>query len=245
MPPFAADDGGYARLLEESERKDVFMATLAHELRNMISPLSCALEILDVGRMDPESMDRALPVARRQVDHMCHLIEDLLDLGRMVKGDIYLNREVLSLRKVAEETVEACAPLFASQSLAAQLGDDPLPVLGDSLRLTQVITNLLHNAAKFTPAGGHIRLTASRCGDSAVLRIHDDGVGIAPDQLEGVFSMFSQETQDARMRQQGLGIGLALVRKLVNLHGGQVTAESEGAGCGSTFTVSLPLARVA
>lgn len=238
-------EAGFARLMEESVRKDVFMATVAHELRNLISPLSCALELLELGCMDPKSVQRVLPVARRQVHHMSHLIDDLLDIARMLKDDVMLEAAPTSLRQVALDTVEACSPLFSSQLLNADLGSDELTVMGDPLRLTQVLTNLLHNAAKFTPAGGRVDVHASRVGEHAVLRVSDTGIGMDPEQLESIFDLFAQETQDPRLRQDGLGIGLALVRKLVQLHGGTVEATSGGCGCGSTFTVRLPILRSA
>ena len=240
--PCAMRPTGYARLLEESMRKDVFLATLAHELRNMISPLRCALAVLEQGRLDSHSARRALPVAQRQVHHMSHLVDDLLDVGRMIKGEVSMCASVVSLRRLAEETLEACAPLLTGQTLSADLGDDELRGAGDPVRLAQVLTNLLHNAAKFTPGSGTIRVEASRVDAWAVLCVSDNGIGIAPGQLDSIFSMFSQEGRAREQRDEGLGIGLALVRKLVELHGGSVDCASDGPGLGATFTIRLPLA---
>jgi signal transduction histidine kinase len=236
---------GYARLVKENARKDVALVTLAHELRNMISPLSCALEALDRGRLDTRLMNQALPVAQRQVHHMRHLIDDLLVAGRVREADIVLSHQVISLRSVVLEALQACEPLMSAQVLGADLGHDELLVVGDAVRLSQVVTNLLHNAAKYTPAGGAIRVQMSRDEGAAVLCVSDSGIGVAPEQLEAIFALFARGGKEAQTCAEGLGIGLALVRRIVELHDGEVEAASDGVGLGASFTVRLPLARVA
>jgi signal transduction histidine kinase len=235
------------RAARASDRKDVFIATVAHELRNMMAPLDAALEVIDRGRRDEMLLDRALPVARRQVRHLSLLVEDLLDIGRIVNDQVLLERKPLSLRQLAEETAAACDPMFGErgQSLVLDLGGSPAWIRGDALRWTQVLTNLLHNAAKFTPAGGSVTLSLRPRPGTAwcELRVADTGCGLARAELETVFGMFSRG-QGARQRGRpgpGLGIGLALVRRLVELHGGTVHAESEGPGRGTTFVVRVPL----
>ncbi|WP_167772781.1 sensor histidine kinase [Ramlibacter humi] len=231
------------RAARDSERKDVFIATVAHELRNMMAPLGAALEVIDRSRTDPKLLDRALPVARRQVRHLSHLVEDLLDIGRIVNDQVLIERKPLSLRQVAEDTAAACDPMFGErgQQLLLDLGEDAAWVRGDALRWTQVITNLLHNAAKFTPEGGEVRLQL-RAGPKASwceLRVADTGRGLARAELESVFGMFSRGQRSHQ--RTGLGIGLALVRRLVELHGGTVHAESSGPDRGTTFVVRVPL----
>jgi len=236
---------GYARLVRENARKDVALVTLAHELRNMISPLSFALEALDRGRLDSRLMNQALPVAQRQVHHMRHLIDDLLVAGRVREADIVLSQQVISLRSVVLEALQASEPMMSTQVLSADLGQDELLVAGDAVRLSQVVTNLLHNAAKYTPAGGSIHVETSRQQGAAVLRVSDSGIGVAPEQLDAIFGLFARGGSEAQACAEGLGIGLALVRRLVELHDGEVEAASDGLGQGASFTVRIPLARVA
>lgn len=227
-------------LARESRRKDEFIATVAHELRNMMAPLDAALEILEHGRDDPLTVDRALPVARRQVKHLCQLVDDLLDVGRIVNDQLALERTVLELQQIVEETAAACRPMFAARHQALTLRLDPTAarVRGDAVRWAQIVTNLLHNASKFTPAGGFAEVSLRRDPDgrTAELRVSDNGCGIAPADLESIFGIF-RHSRDC----EGLGIGLAVVRRLVELHGGTIHAESAGPNLGSAFVVRVPL----
>lgn len=238
----AALDGDQDRLIEESRRKDVFIATLAHELRNLICPLSCALDLLEhAGATDPQAWRRVLPVARRQVQHMSHLVNSLLDVGRMVRGEVLMEPTQLAMSSLVSETLEACAPLLSRHVVHVELATEELWVQGDPVRLSQVLTNLLHNAAKFSPPGAAISVQVERAGDQVLLHVRDAGIGIEPEHLESIFGLFMQEPRGVVQGADGLGIGLALVRRLVELHGGQVRATSGGAGRGAQFTVSLPL----
>lgn len=230
-------------LLEESSRrKDEFLAILAHELRNPLAPLRTGLEILRDSPVRSER-ERAQLVMQRQVDHMIRLVEDLLDVSRISRGQIDLRREPIELRSVVEQAVDANRPLMSElrHSLSVLLPDSPVWLTGDLTRLAQVVGNLLNNAAKYTPEDGRIELRASVEGNDVRIRVADDGVGLSPDMLVVVFDMFTQSERSLSRAQGGLGIGLALVRNLVSLHGGSVRAESPGPGLGSTFTVTLPV----
>ena len=239
-PAVTGTQGNTSRAARESQRKDVFIATVAHELRNMMAPLDAALEILEQSPNDPELAGRALPVARRQVRHICHLVDDLLDIGRIVNDQMVLERTVLVLQQMVEETATACGPMFAArhQQLTLRLDSTQARVRGDAVRWAQIVTNLLHNASKFTPAGGFvdIRLKVEEDGRTAELRVADNGCGIAPGDLESIFGIF----RSSRTR-PGLGIGLAVVRRLVELHGGTIHAESAGPNLGAAFVVRVPL----
>ena len=229
-----------SRAARESRRKDQFIATVAHELRNMMAPLDAALEILEQSHGDAETMGRALPVARRQVRHLCHLVDDLLDIGRIVNDQLLLERTVLVLQQIVEETAAACGPMFTArrQQLTLRLERTPARVRGDAVRWAQVVTNLLHNASKFTPPGGFVEvsLRADADGRMAELRVADNGCGIAPSELESIFGIFHRSRQ-----RPGLGVGLAVVRRLVELHGGTIHAESAGPDLGAAFVVRVPL----
>jgi PAS domain S-box-containing protein len=229
-------------IAEANRRKDQFLATLAHELRNPLAPISNALQVW--ARLDgkPAEATRLREMMVRQVRQMVHLIDDLLDVSRITRGKIQLRRERLDLRTAIESALEALRPFIDSHQheLHVELPTAPLPVDADPGRLVQVFGNLLNNAAKYTPRGGHIRLSARREGACALVVVEDDGPGIPPHMLEAVFEMFVQVDQSIARSHGGLGIGLTLVRNLVELHGGSVTASS-GSGRGSTFVVSLPL----
>jgi PAS domain S-box-containing protein len=231
------------RLREQDRRKDEFLATLAHELRNPLAPIRTGLQIV---KQAPEgaAAARARDVMERQVRHMVRLIDDLLDISRVSRGKIELLRQRLPIRAAIDLAVEASLPLVeeARHALAISVPDEPLWVDGDLTRLAQVVSNLLNNAAKYTPRGGRITLGAVQQGAEVVLRVTDDGVGIAAEMLPHVFDLFTQGAVPEGRAQGGLGIGLSLVRTLVGLHGGSVGAESPGRGRGSTFTVRLPLA---
>jgi signal transduction histidine kinase/CheY-like chemotaxis protein len=225
-------------------RKDEFLATLAHELRNPLAPIRNSLAIMGAVRPLPERLEKVREVMSRQVHHLVRLVDDLLDASRITLKKVQLHRERTSLRAVILEAVESAAPLLqgARHELHTLLpDDDALEADIDATRIVQVLVNLLNNAAKFTAPEGKIWLTAAREGDTAVISVRDTGTGIAPEHLETVFEMFSQPAPALYRTQGGLGIGLAIVRGLVALHGGTVHAHSAGADKGSEFVVRLPL----
>ena len=231
-------------LRDADRRKNEFVATLAHELRNPLAPLRNALEILRLSGDTPEAVGRVREVMSRQVEQMTRLVEDLLDVARIAEGKLALRTEPLDLRPAIDDAVQMNAPLVEARRhrLAVHLPPDPLWVTGDRARLVQVFVNLLNNAAKYTDAGGAITVAAAREGTKAVVRVSDTGTGIAADKLPHVFDLYTQLDVGADRPQGGLGIGLTLVRRLVELHGGTIAAVSPGAGRGSEFTVRLPAA---
>ena len=233
-----------AKLREADRRKDEFLATLAHELRNPLAPILNAVEIL---RMQPDNSKAQLTARgriERQVAHLVRLIDDLLDASRVTRDKLSLTREPIDLREPLLMAVETSAPLIvaAGLTLDVQLPPDgvPLGVSGDRVRLAQLFTNLLNNAAKYTEAGGRVTLAAEADGDTVTARVTDTGLGIPAEMLEEVFAMFSQIDRTLNRSQGGLGIGLALARRVVDLHAGTLAASSAGPGHGSTFTVTLP-----
>jgi signal transduction histidine kinase/ActR/RegA family two-component response regulator len=230
------------QLREAGQRKDEFLATLAHELRNPLAPIQTGLDLLARSR-DPDKLDHALEVMHRQLRHMVRLIDDLLDVSRITQGKLELKRSQITLEEVVDTAVEASRPAIERRkhTLNVSIQDAGLIFDADLTRLAQVLSNLLNNAAKYTPAGGNIEISAYRDDDFGVIEVRDDGIGIPPEQLERVFEMFSQVNRATEGSRGGLGIGLALVRSLVELHGGTVTAQSTGQG-GSTFQVKLRLA---
>jgi len=226
------------------QRKTEFIATLAHELRNPLAPLSTALTILN---LKPHSAQEAKPhyaMMQRQVSHMVRLIDDLMEVSRITRGKIDLKMETLALERIVKEAVELSRPALeaAGHVLTLTLPAQNHYVRGDGVRLTQVFSNLLNNAAKYTPAGGRVEVEVRRVGERVGVRVCDNGVGIPPDMLGAVFDMFVQVGHAARAAQGGLGIGLTLVKSLVELHGGSVRAQSGGVGCGTEVSVELPLA---
>ncbi len=226
-------------------RKDEFLAVLGHELRNPLAPLRAGIELLKEAEQRPDLLRNLREMMERQLAHLIHLVDDLLDLARVTRGDIDLERAPLDLRAVIRSAVELGMPLIDERGhrLEVSAGDMPLPVEGDFQRLTQVLGNLLSNAAKYTEIGGTIRITAGIEDDAAVVRVKDNGYGIPVNQLDDVFEMFSQVPEHrARTGGGGIGIGLALCRQLVTLHNGSIWAESAGLGRGSEFIVKLPLA---
>jgi PAS domain S-box-containing protein len=238
-------------LREADRRKDEFLATLAHELRNPLAPIRNALEVMRlaggvraVGEALPPSIHQAREVMERQVVQLVRLIDDLLDVSRITRGKIELRRERLDLSVAVRAAVEASQPLVqaARHELSVELPPDPVWVDADPARLAQVVTNLLNNAAKYTDPGGRIRVTVGPEAGEAVVRVRDTGVGIPPGMLAAVFELFTQvDTSPGRRSQSGLGIGLSLAKRLVEMHGGSVGARSEGPGRGSEFVVWLPL----
>jgi PAS domain S-box-containing protein len=231
-----------ARLAAEraSEAKDEFMAMLGHELRNPLAPIVSALQLLKL-RGDARST-RELQIIERQASQMTRLVDDLLDVSRVSRGKIVLKSAPLDIRDPLAKAAEMAIPLFEDKAQRFQVNVPPLPlaVLGDEARLVQVFANLLTNAAKYTPHGGHITLTVARSDASVVVEVKDDGIGIEPTLLPRVFDLFVQGYQNVDRSEGGLGLGLALVSSLVDLHGGRVDARSPGKGRGSTFTVILP-----
>lgn len=229
-------------LQESDRRKDEFLATLAHELRNPLAPVRNSLHILRV-QEDRAVQDHALEVIDRQVQHLVRLVDDLLEVSRITRGKLELRKEPIELTPVLLSAVETSRPLIetAGHELTIRLPDQPILLEGDPVRLAQLLSNLLNNAAKYTESGGSISLSAVREGDEAVIQVQDSGIGIAPDMLPRVFEMFIQVDGSQRRSHGGLGIGLALVRTLVQMHGGRVEAHSPGPDQGSTFTVRLPV----
>ena len=236
-----------AELRETDRRKDAFIATLAHELRNPLAPVRSAAQILQLSAAGAQDSERARTIIARQVAVMARLIDDLMDVSRINRGHIELRRERVELAHVLDLAVEASRPHIAEfgHELEISLPDGPIELDGDVTRLSQVFVNLLTNAAKYTERGGRIELSVHHAAHEVVVTVKDDGIGIAQGQLERVFTMFSQ-VEDALSRSRGgLGIGLSLAKHLVELHGGRVRAESAGLGHGSRFTVTLPLPRAA
>jgi two-component system CheB/CheR fusion protein len=234
-------------LREADRRKDAFLAMLAHELRNPLAPIRNAVHILQVaGASDPATRP-ARDMIERQVAHMTRLIDDLLEVSRVGQGKVNLRKGPADLLAILRRAVDMTLPQFQARQhrLSVALPEDALPLRADATRLEQVFTNLLTNAAKYTGPGGHVELEAVRRGDEAVVRVKDNGVGIAPELLPHVFEPFVQGQQGPDRQQGGLGIGLTLVRSLVGLHGGSVRASSAGPGLGSEFVVRLPLADTA
>ena len=234
-------------LQDADKRKDEFLATLAHELRNPLAPLRNALAILQLAHGDPEALGKTRDVMVRQVEHLVRLIDDLLDVSRISLDKLMLRREATGLAAILAPTVESLRPaaLRAGQTLTLSLPGDEVPLDADPARLAQVFANLIGNALKFTPAGGHIDVSARRDGQRAVVSVRDDGIGIAAEHLRSIFGMFSQVDASLDRSQGGLGIGLNLVRRLVDLHGGTIEVRSEGLHRGSEFLVSLPVASAA
>jgi len=233
-------------LRESDQRKTEFLATLAHELRNPLAPMSTALTLLMRKPHEPAEARRYYELMGRQIDHMVRLVNDLMEVSRITRGKIELRMEAVSLEAVIEDAIELSRPLLegARHTLSTRLCSEPVVVRGDGVRLTQVFSNLLNNAAKYTAPGGKIRIVLRREGRDAVVEVWDNGTGIAPDMLKSIFEMFVQVSGTSKAAQGGLGIGLTLVKSLVELHGGSVEATSAGLGQGAMFCVRLPLARV-
>jgi signal transduction histidine kinase len=232
-------------LKEADRRKDEFLAMLAHELRNPLAPIRNAVQILQLRMPAEETLRQPLEVIDRQARQLAGLVDDLLDVARITRGQINLRKQPLELAEIVAQAVETSRPLVEERRhrLAIHLPNEPIFVEADPTRLAQVILNLLNNAAKYTEEGGDIRLTVERAddGSSVVVRVRDNGMGIAPDMLPKIFEPFMQGERALDRAQGGLGIGLTLVRRLVELHGGTVQAFSEGLGHGSEFVVSLPV----
>ena len=237
--------GRVERQLRDADRqKDEFLATLAHELRNPLGPIRNAVELLrQLGNEAPQQQEQARQTIIRQTNHLVRLVDDLLDVSRINQGKITLRREPTELAAFIGTALETVQPIMESRqhALSVTLPPENVTLCGDNVRLAQIIGNLLHNAAKFTPLGGQVALTATLEGDMLAIRIADNGIGIAPGNAARIFDLFAQAQHVSDRVQDGLGIGLSLVRKLVELHGGTVAVSSQGEGQGSTFEVRLPV----
>jgi PAS domain S-box-containing protein len=233
-----------ADLSEADRRKNEFLATLAHELRNPLAPLRSTLDILKRTSADQAMLPQVVEMMDRQLAQLIRLVDDLLDLSRITQDRLELRKDYVPIRAVLQQAVQACDPLAASlgHALNVVLPPESTYVHADGARLTQVFANLLHNSCKYTPAGGTVSVIAERQEGDFVVTVEDNGVGIPPDRLETVFGMFEQLDRTLAHSQGGLGLGLPLVRHLVQMHGGMVQAKSPGAGLGSRFIVRLPLA---
>ncbi|MFZ6680621.1 hybrid sensor histidine kinase/response regulator [Undibacterium sp. Tian12W] len=241
MSAFRGRQRQYA-MREVDRRKDEFLAMLAHELRNPLAPISAASDLLNFPNLTPERIKRTSEVISRQVKHMTGLIDDLLDVSRVSRGLVTLKEEVLDARHVATNAIEQVRPLLDARRhhLTLQTTSVPVYIKGDPKRLIQILSNVLNNAAKYTLEGGEITLSMDSDADSIVFTIRDNGIGIEPNTINCIFDMFAQAERSSDRTQGGLGIGLALVQNLVQLHGGTVTANSDGLGLGSKFTITLP-----
>lgn len=229
-------------LKDADRRKDEFLAMLAHELRNPLAPISSAAQLLKAVPGDEQRVVRTSGIIARQVEHMTNLINDLLDVSRVTTGMVTLDRHLLDLKQIVTESIEQVCPFIDARrhQFTFDVPSTSTLVLGDRKRLVQVVTNLLQNAAKYTPEGGTIALTVEQNGDEIAISIRDNGVGIDAILLPHVFELFSQAKRTSDRAQGGLGLGLSLVQSLIGLHGGRVAAVSEGTGQGSAFTVYLP-----
>jgi len=232
-----------AELSEADRRKDEFLATLAHELRNPLAPLRNGLQILRLSGVNGSASEQTRSMMERQLTQMVRLVDDLLDVSRIRSGKVELHKQRVEIAVVVSNAVETSRPLIEScgQELAVRLPPEPVFVDADMIRLAQVFSNLLNNAAKYSERGGRIVLTVERPGSEAVVRVRDTGVGIPPEMLPRIFEMFTQVDRTLEKSHGGLGIGLTLVKRLVEMHGGSVEAHSEGPGKGSEFVVRLPV----
>jgi len=233
----------YEELRDADRRKDEFLATLSHELRNPLAPIRNSLRTMEIAEQ-PALLERSRAIIDRQVTQMVRLIDDLLDISRITRGKLELRLDAVMIQEAVQAALETTRPLIdaAGHDLTVQLPAQPVYVLGDDARLAQIFSNLLNNAAKYTPPGGRISVEGTVENDDIVVRIRDTGFGIPPDKLPGIFDMFSQVDQSIDRAQGGLGIGLALVKRLVEMHGGRVSVTSGGAGRGTEFEIRLPAA---
>lgn len=231
-------------LKRQNELKDQFLAMLAHELRNPLAPISTAAKLLELAATDPKRVQHASEIISRQVKHMTDLVDDLLDVSRVMRGLVQLEKGLVDLNLVVMHAIEQVRPILESRhhKLSVHMASGAVVVEGDRTRLVQVVANILNNAAKYTQPGGQITVSLQAHEHRARIQVSDNGTGIAPTLLPYVFNLFSQGQRTPDRSQGGLGLGLSLVKQITSLHGGEVTAESEGVDKGSTFTVNLPLA---
>jgi PAS domain S-box-containing protein len=255
---FPTSDGGFTQyalditdrkrdeqlIRDAARRKDEFLATLAHELRNPLAPIRSGVDLLRLGGIDAETVDEVTAMMARQVTHLVRLIDDLLEVSRIAQGKITLQKQRLSVDMIVRNALEVVDPqvVQGKHTLEVHLPSEPLLLHVDANRMTQILGNLLHNACKYTEPGGHITLTIRRRDQTVDFSVRDTGAGLPADMLVRVFERFAQVDRTLGRAQGGLGIGLALVKELVELHGGTVTAHSDGPGSGSEFVVRLPLA---
>ncbi|MBA4189585.1 MAG: hybrid sensor histidine kinase/response regulator [Planctomycetaceae bacterium] len=234
-------------LRDASRRKDEFLSTLGHELRNPLAPILNGLEIMRLAADNPAIIARQRDRLERQVNQLTRLVEDLLDVSRITTGKLRLNHEPITLSEVIETAIEISRPNIekANVELEVTLPPESVHLSADRVRLTQVFSNLLNNAAKYTESGGRITLLGYVESGHVTVRVRDTGVGIPPELIPQIFELFTQVNQTLNRSQGGLGVGLALVRRLVELHKGTVSARSEGPGTGAEFTVVLPISEVA
>lgn len=239
----AVRQGAERALLLADRRKDEFLATLAHELRNPLAPIRTGLDMLRVNPDDLAAGAKARAIMERQLKQMVRLVDDLLDVSRINTGKLAIRREPVQLHAVVGDALELVRPYLSAlgHELQVTLPPPPVCVHGDGTRLAQVLSNLLNNAAKYTDRGGKLALLAELDGDSLRIRVRDNGIGVAPHMLGEIFEMFVQADTSLERSTAGLGVGLSLARKLVELHGGSLAAASAGLGQGSEFTVTLPL----
>ena len=231
------------KLKESDRRKDEFLAMLAHELRNPLAPIGAAAALLQRARLDEGLVRKTSEIIGRQVAHMTELIDDLLDVSRVTRGQVELDEAALDMRAIVADAVEQAMPLVRTrhQQLDVDVPVHAMPVMGDAKRLVQILANLLNNAAKYTQEGGRLRLAARVRGNEVVVDVVDNGIGMASELAARAFDLFAQAERTSDRASGGLGLGLALVRSLVELHGGTVSCASAGPGQGSRFTVTLPL----
>jgi len=231
------------RLRDADRRKNEFIAMLGHELRNPLAPIRNAMNIMRRLDAPDPTLQWAREVVDRQVDHLVRLVDDLLDVSRIIQGKLTLQKAPVAIATVIDQAVEICKPLLEARRhrFVVALLDPPVPLEADAVRLAQAVSNLIVNAAKYTPDGGEIWLTVTRNPGELLISVRDTGEGIAPSLLPHLFEAFSQADRTLDRSQGGLGLGLTIVEKIVELHGGQVDAYSEGLGKGSEFVVRLPL----
>jgi signal transduction histidine kinase len=232
-----------AALQEADERKNEFLAMLGHELRNPLGAIRTAAQIIGMRQITADQRENSAAVIRRQVEHLVRLVDDLLDVSRITRGTIAIRREPTLVSDIVAQAVETTRPSFdgRNQVLAVESGAEQFIVNGDGSRLAQVLGNVINNAAKFTPEGGRIHVDVSRVGDEVAIRVIDTGVGVPPEQLETIFDLFTQVGRPGDRSSGGLGIGLALVKRIVEMHDGHVAALSEGDGKGTQIVINLPL----
>lgn len=224
------------------KRKDEFLAMLAHELRNPLAPVSAASDLLKLANLAPEKIKQMSEIISRQVKHMSELIDDLLDVSRVSRGLVTLDNQVLDARKIIDNALEQVRPLLEKQQhqLTVRASSEAAFIKGDLKRLVQILSNVLNNSAKYTPAGGKIVLSMEVDASEVVFSVSDNGIGIPTEIIDHIFDMFAQAQRTSDRTQGGLGIGLALVKSLVELHNGKITAHSEGPNLGSRFNITLP-----
>lgn len=234
-------------LAESNRRQHEFLAILAHELRNPLAPIRTGLNLMAASGDSPAVTARVREIMVRQVNHLVHLVDDLLDVSRVTTGKIVPQKADVTIGDVVSRAIEMAAPAFDAKRhrLSVHLPDEPVWIHADTNRIVQVLVNVLSNAAKYTPPGGEVGLMATRTGDWISVAVTDNGIGIPRESLPRVFDMFNQVNRDGQNAQGGLGIGLALVKRITEMHGGTTSAESAGLNCGSTFTIRLPVARIA